>query len=216
MEQQSADDRRQLMRRKILDAALPLFAEKGFAGTSNRDIAEAAGIKSTGLLYWYFKSKEDLFNALFDEFVPFSEVSLPLETMADVPPAQFLPLLVQGLIGILNESRFFDIARIIIAESVRDPAAGAHFNSFLKRLVDPLATYFRAQIAQGRLRDEDPLLMAQTFVSHIGLFFIRRRVGLDETLLGYDIEQVMRFIIDAFLRAFAPGADHKSTEAARG
>ncbi len=203
MEQQPTDERRQLMRRKILEAALPLFAEKGYAGTSNRDIAEAAGIKSTGLLYWYFKSKEDLFNALFDEFVPIAEISLPLETMVEVPPAQFLPLLVHGIGSILNESRFIDIARVIIAESMHDPAAGQHFNAFLLRIIDPLAAYFRAQIDQGRLRDEDPLLMAQTFVSHIGLFFIRRRIGLDETLLGYDVDLVMRFIVDAFLRAFA-------------
>jgi AcrR family transcriptional regulator len=213
MEQQPADDRRQLMRRKILDAALPLFAEKGFAGTSNRDIAEAAGIKSTGLLYWYFKSKEDLFNALLDEFVPLSEVTLPLETMSDVPPAQFLPLLVRGISSILGESRIFDILRIMIAESMHDPSAGSFLNTFLKRMVDPLAVYFRAQIALDRLRDEDPLLMAQAFISQIGLFFVRRRIGLDETLLGYDTEQVMRFVIDAFLRAFAPEADHMAAEA---
>src|SRR5690242_18325436 len=107
MDQHPNEERRQLMRRKILEAALPLFAEKGFDGTSNRDIAEAAGIKSTGLLYWYFKSKEDLFNALLDKFVPFSEISLPLETMADVPPAQFLPLLAHGISNILGESRIF-------------------------------------------------------------------------------------------------------------
>jgi AcrR family transcriptional regulator len=216
MEQHPTEERRQLMRRKILEAALPLFAEKGFEGTSNRDIAEAAGIKSTGLLYWYFKSKEDLFNALLDEFVPFSEISLPLETMAEVPPAQFLPLLVRGISNILNESRFFDIVRIIVAESVHNPAEGHHLNLAFKRIIDPLAAYFHAQIDQGRLRDEDSLLMAQAFVSQIGFFFIRRRVGLDETLLGYDIEQVMRFIVDAFLRAFAPGTDHQPAEAARG
>ena len=43
---------------QILDAAAQVFAEKGFHGSSTRDIAEHLGIKQ-GSLYYYFKSKEE-------------------------------------------------------------------------------------------------------------------------------------------------------------
>lgn len=46
-------------RRQILDTALMVFAEKGFANTSVKDLAKAGGI-STGLMYHYFPSKEKL------------------------------------------------------------------------------------------------------------------------------------------------------------
>ncbi|MBL1213345.1 MAG: TetR/AcrR family transcriptional regulator [Ignavibacteriae bacterium] len=49
--------------KKILEAALKLFARKGFHGTSMSDIAEAAGV-SKGLAYNYYKSKKHLLEAL--------------------------------------------------------------------------------------------------------------------------------------------------------
>ncbi len=48
-----------LTRQRILDTALHLFAERGYEGTSMRDIAAAAGC-SLGLAYRYFASKEDM------------------------------------------------------------------------------------------------------------------------------------------------------------
>lgn len=53
-------------RRLILDNSLKLFANKGFHGTSISDIAKAAGI-SKGLAYNYFKSKENILEAIFEE-----------------------------------------------------------------------------------------------------------------------------------------------------
>ena len=50
---------------QIVDAAEVLFAEKGFEGTSVRDIAEAAGI-NIAMISYYFGSKEKLMEALFD------------------------------------------------------------------------------------------------------------------------------------------------------
>lgn len=50
---------------EILDAAAELFAEKGFDGTSTNNILEKAGI-ARGTLYYHFKSKEDIMDALIE------------------------------------------------------------------------------------------------------------------------------------------------------
>ncbi|PAV28226.1 TetR family transcriptional regulator [Virgibacillus profundi] len=50
-------------RNKIHSAAIKLFAKKGFAAASVKDIAEGAGI-SIGLMYRHYKKKEELFNEL--------------------------------------------------------------------------------------------------------------------------------------------------------
>jgi AcrR family transcriptional regulator len=52
----------------ILDAALKLFADKGYAATSISCIAETANI-SKGLMYNYFKSKEDLLKTIVQGFI---------------------------------------------------------------------------------------------------------------------------------------------------
>jgi len=55
---QTASHRYQEQRRQAILAAAAVFAEKGFHGSSTRDIAERLGIKQ-GSLYYYFKSKEE-------------------------------------------------------------------------------------------------------------------------------------------------------------
>ena len=50
---------------KILDAALTLFAENGYDGTSVEQIANIVGIKAPSL-YKHYKGKEDILNALID------------------------------------------------------------------------------------------------------------------------------------------------------
>src|SRR6478735_10988053 len=53
----------QRTRQAILDAALDLFADKGFFGTSLRDVAAAVGVRESAL-YNYFAGKDALFEAL--------------------------------------------------------------------------------------------------------------------------------------------------------
>lgn len=54
-------------RNEILDAADELFAQKGFDGTSTKDILEKVGI-ARGTLYHHFKSKEDIMDALIERY----------------------------------------------------------------------------------------------------------------------------------------------------
>lgn len=53
-------------RRRVLDAAADLFVAQGFAGTTLRQIASAAGIKA-GSIYHHFDSKDDLFVAVLQD-----------------------------------------------------------------------------------------------------------------------------------------------------
>ncbi|HUA35534.1 MAG TPA: helix-turn-helix domain-containing protein [Candidatus Binataceae bacterium] len=53
------------VREKIIDGARKLFAEKGYANTSIPDLVNAAGV-TRGALYFYFKSKDDLFAEVFE------------------------------------------------------------------------------------------------------------------------------------------------------
>lgn len=75
---------REQSRSKILSAALRLFSKKGFKNTSINDIAGEAGI-SKGLMYNYFKSKEELLeqtllmvlDKIFGVFIPAAEIKDP-------------------------------------------------------------------------------------------------------------------------------------------
>lgn len=61
---------------KLLRSALALFSEKGYEGTSIREIIEGAGV-TRPVLYYYFENKEDLFRRLFE--TTFSELIQRME-----------------------------------------------------------------------------------------------------------------------------------------
>jgi len=63
-------------RNRILDTAVAIFGEKGVSRTSLADIADATGV-TRGAIYWHFKNKGDLLNAMFER------VALPMEEMVE-------------------------------------------------------------------------------------------------------------------------------------
>jgi AcrR family transcriptional regulator len=77
------EDQKEKRRQEILYAGLSLFIQKGYSGTTIKDIASAVGM-SAGLMFHYFASKEELYLAL---------VTLGVEgPMSSVQPTELEPL----------------------------------------------------------------------------------------------------------------------------
>lgn len=87
-------------RAELLDAAERLFQAQGVSRTSLQDIAAAAGV-TRGAVYWHFKDKGDLFNAMVDRIVlPMEEADLLLE-QDDANPV--LPLLRERTLQVFQQ-----------------------------------------------------------------------------------------------------------------
>ncbi len=69
-------------RSRILDAAEEVFYTRGLAQTSLADVAVAADV-TRGAIYWHFKNKSDLFDAMCER------VRLPMETLMATPSEKF-------------------------------------------------------------------------------------------------------------------------------
>lgn len=91
-EMPGADEAQEQTRERILAAALPLFYDKGYRGTSLSAIAKEVGI-SAPALYWHFSSKRDIcFAAVHDELRRFSYALMPSgkESAPDLRLGQFV------------------------------------------------------------------------------------------------------------------------------
>ena len=92
-------------KRKILEHALVLFAEKGFKGTSINDIASSAGI-SKGLAYNYFKNKDELMISVFGLLAEeFAEIFL--STQKEDDPRKKLKQMINTTFNKLREDEKF-------------------------------------------------------------------------------------------------------------
>lgn len=99
------DQIREESRDKILQSAILLFAQHGYAATSIRMIAENAGI-SQGLMYNYFEGKQALLRAIFERSMEDVRASLG-QASAAATPRQSLERLVHSAFEVVGRNRAF-------------------------------------------------------------------------------------------------------------
>ncbi|MCW9024579.1 MAG: TetR/AcrR family transcriptional regulator [Gammaproteobacteria bacterium] len=112
---------------EIMDAALELFAEKGFSATRMADVAKKAGI-SKGTLYLYFDNKEAIFRSVVQEMI------LPQVDQHDAMIANYtgsaeslLRELLHGWWQAVMETKLSAIPKLIISESGNFPEMAEFF-----------------------------------------------------------------------------------------
>ena len=95
----------QVRKQQILDAALEVFAQKGYIRATNSDIARAAGIRSPGLIYHYFRDKRDLLDQVMQLRMPVLQlVSAPSE-LKELPPRELLTRFAHSFLSALEPIR---------------------------------------------------------------------------------------------------------------
>jgi len=106
---------------EITEAALAAFAEKGYAATRVDDVAKRAGV-SKGLLYLYFKTKEELFKAVVRSFVvPKIDALVAIIDSSELSSEEFLRGPFLDFVKTLPGSPVSVLIRLMIAEGPKHP-----------------------------------------------------------------------------------------------
>lgn len=164
-------------RQKILDAALLLFAREGFHKASIRRIAEAAGLNSPPLIYWYFKDKNELFQAVMLERIAPIHVLEALPAMQGEPPEVVLWRLGVGFLEGFNAPDSRKLFRVYLGEAARKPETTEYLaRSGMLRAKSFLVDYFRHQIKLGRLKPHDPEISARAFMGSLLHYVLGREL----------------------------------------
>jgi TetR/AcrR family fatty acid metabolism transcriptional regulator len=105
-------------RRLLLDAAVRVFARKGYHAARVGDIAEEAGV-AYGLLYHYFSSKEEVLRMVFRETWRALIATIEEVEQGDDPPTEQLRKVAEILLG--SWGRDPDLVRVLVLEVTRSP-----------------------------------------------------------------------------------------------
>lgn len=207
-----ADRGRLDKRRAIVEAALRVFAQVGYAQASLDVIAAEAGV-SKPTIYNHLGSKEKLFRYVMTETAARSNAkTLDVLTEFPVDPDRLRPGLeavARGLVDCYRDEQSESVRRLLYAEAVRFPdlfdevrASGP--NQFTEALAGRLARLANA----GHLRVENPVRAANQFIALVyeelpGMSALGTR-PLDPA----EVAEVVSAGVDTFLRAFgtAPSA----------
>ena len=150
-------------RTTILDAALEVFAEKGFDKATNKDIAQVAGINSPGLIYHYFTDKLHLLREVMVRQIPFAmEGDRPWQEME---LEEGLNLFALRFLKFGENPVLERVARIAIGQALARPGfAETAFTKGPAHLLEQLTGFFQKQIEDGKLSRQDPSMLAHIFM----------------------------------------------------
>ena len=128
---------------RMINAALKVFAMKGYEHASTDDIVREAGI-SKGLLFHYFISKLGLYEFIYDYSVKYT--MLELSTGVSKTETDYFSLMTQikqaqvqvmytypYMLQFLNESRKEDVSEALVATEEKKGVLPAHYNQIMKR-----------------------------------------------------------------------------------
>jgi AcrR family transcriptional regulator len=163
--------------KEILEAALDLFVEKGFAGTRLDDVAARAGL-SKAAIYLYFEDKTALFQGVVRQTIAVNVSNLErLARAHQGPVAVLIPALLEFLAGKIEDSPMPSIAKLVIAESRAFPAIGRFY---LDEVISQGTALFEGLIArgiaQGEFRKVDPMLTVRSMIGPMLLSVIWKTV----------------------------------------
>jgi AcrR family transcriptional regulator len=195
-----------LRERRILDAALVVFSQKGFVSASMDDIAAEAGLTKP-TLYQYFPSKDELFTAMMTE-----ERDHMLESF-EYPSASGMVAELYAFswhyADVVLRPEMLNLARLIIGEAQRLPDVGrAYQASGPDRVLAGMIAYLERQRAAGRLVFDDAELAAEDLWGLILSAPRNKALHIPDAVPDRaTIERYIRNGLRVFLRAYSTAPD---------
>ncbi|RME20929.1 MAG: TetR/AcrR family transcriptional regulator [Deltaproteobacteria bacterium] len=204
------DSHRLQKRDRIIDAAVEVFAEKGFRAARISDIASRAGV-ADGTIYLYFKNKEDLLLVIFEEKMELllEELQAALDGIDD-PIDRIRAYAGHHFRSIVNHPALAQVLQVELRQSHR--FLREYRPEKLWEYLGVFADLVRQGQARGQIRqDVDPFLAQWAFfgaLDEISIQWVlaRRRER-------FNLDQAAEQVVGIFLRGMVPQGDHASPSA---
>ncbi len=156
-------------REQILQTAVALFSQRGFKGTTTKEIARAAGV-SEAMVFRHFSTKSDLYDAILGDKACHDGVRFPWEEN---------PVLHEAIRNKDDYAVFFNIALNALTKQQADEnfmrllfysaleeheLAERFFNEFVARLYEFIGDYIKERQEDGAMREINPRIVVRAFL----------------------------------------------------
>ena len=157
-------------KQRILEAALDLFSQNGYAGTNIRELTASLGLVKSSM-YKHFESKEEIWNSLLDEQITYYDARFG--SPEHLPP---VPESLEGLVSLtmrmaeftIRDERVVKTRKLLMIEQFRDDRArDLATKHFLTGLRDMFTPVFAGMMEKGLLRRDDPAMLAFAYTAPI-------------------------------------------------
>ncbi len=156
--------RNNILEKSILEAAEKLFLEKGFDATSTTQIAKAVGCNQA-LVHYYFRTKDNLFNTIFEQkFRFFFQQIFNVSHLENLPFLEKIGKIIETHFDLINQNP--KIPGLIVKELSRQPRQIELLKEKLHTLPEQMFKEFslelQTEIENGRIR---PITLPDLIIS---------------------------------------------------
>lgn len=180
-------------REQILQTALTLFSQKGFKGTTTKEIARVAGV-SEAMVFRHFESKDALYGAILDtkgcqegiHRFPWENNAVLRQAISDKDDfAVFYNI----ALDVLNKHEAdVGFMRLLFYSALEEhELAESFFNEFISKVYDFIGGYIRSRQEDGDFRDFEPRIAVRSFLGMLihhslnNILWDKKRVIIDIT-----------------------------------
>ena len=155
---------------KILEAALEMFSQNGYAGTNIRELSASLGLVKSGV-YKHYESKEAIWNALLDGMIAYyGEHFGSSEHLPPVPDSLegLVTMTMQMVNFTVHDERIIMTRKVLTLEQFRDGRARELATKhFLTGLTEIFTHIFAGMMDNGSIRRDDPAMLAFAYTTPI-------------------------------------------------
>lgn len=157
---------------RILEAAIRLFARRGYAGTGMRELANEAGV-NLAMINYYFGSKLGLLEAVFDAYFEHHVELMQIMTREDLEPEEAIRQGMRKLVEVFRANP--DLVRVAFAEIPYDLPEFAEYKADkIRATIQPALMKLLPAIQSKSPRQVDPIAVgAALFAPPVFHFLIR-------------------------------------------
>jgi len=156
-------------RLQILRVAMRLFSQRGFRGTTTKEIAMAAGV-SEAMVFRHFATKKELYSAILDHKACLHDALDPLQIVADAIQRKDDRAVFEGIaLDALNQHDCDPEFQRLLLHSALEEHELAHmfWEKFVRRVYQSLGSYIRERQRDGAIANVEPALIVRAFVGMI-------------------------------------------------
>ena len=159
---------------RILETALQMFSQNGYAGTNVRELTASLGLVKSSM-YRHFESKEAIWNALLDQMIAYYDERFgSSEHLPPVPDSlEGLVQMTMGMVAFtIHDEKIVMTRKVLAIEQYRDERArGLATKHFLTGLTDMFTPVFAGMMDKGLLRKDDPRMQFRHLRLHFCVAF---------------------------------------------
>ena len=190
---------------ELLEAALDLFVERGFAATRLEDVARKAGV-SKGTLYLYFSGKEELFKAVVREnLLPKLAEAEEVIKNKVASSIELFRYIIYGWWEQIGNTRLAGLSKLVLSESGSFPElADFYHKEFVSRGMSLIAGLLERGMEKGEFRKVDAHHMTQVVMAPVMMLMMWKHSFGSSKIDPVSPETYLDSMVDLCLHGLVP------------